>query len=75
MVKLYTTPTCAACVLAEKYFKEKGVEYEKINLLKDEELQRRVILEAGSMSVPIIEINGQYVSGFNEKEISRLLDK
>ena len=65
MVKLYTTPTCSACVLAEKYFKEKGVEYEKINLLKDEELQRRVILETGSMSVPIIEINGQYVSGFN----------
>jgi glutaredoxin-like YruB-family protein len=73
-VKIYTAPGCPFCVLAKEYLKEKGVEFEEIDVSKDEKGIQEIIEKTGQMGVPVIEINGEIVIGFDKERINQLLN-
>jgi glutaredoxin-like YruB-family protein len=73
-VKIYTAPGCPFCVLAKEYLKEKGVEFEEIDVSKDEKGIQEVIEKTGQMGVPVLEINGEIVIGFDKERIDQLLN-
>jgi glutaredoxin-like YruB-family protein len=72
-VKIYTTPTCPLCFLAKEYLKEKGIEFEEIDVSKNEAAAMEMIQKSGQMGVPVIEIDGQIVVGFDKEKIDELL--
>jgi glutaredoxin 3 len=72
-VKIYSTPTCPYCKLAKEYFKEKGVEYTEVDVSTDMEGQKEMIEKSGGMSVPVIDIGGEVVVGFDKDKIEGLL--
>jgi len=72
-VKIYTTPTCAFCQMAKSYFKEKGIEYEEIDVTKDPSKVEEMIKISGQMGVPVILINGKVILGFNKGAIDDAL--
>jgi glutaredoxin-like YruB-family protein len=72
-VKIYTTPSCPFCFMAKEYFKEKGIEFEEIDVSKDEKAAIEMIQKSGQMGVPVIEIDGQIVIGFDKEKIDELL--
>jgi len=72
-VKIYTTPTCPFCFLAKEYLKEKGIEFEEIDVSKNEAAAMEMIQKSGQMGVPVIEIDGQIVVGFDKEKIDELL--
>jgi len=72
-IKIYTTPTCPFCNLAKQYLKEKGIEFEEIDVSKDEKAAMEMIQKSGQMGVPVIEIDGQIVVGFDKERINELL--
>jgi glutaredoxin-like YruB-family protein len=72
-VKIYTTPTCPFCFMAKEYLKNRGIEFEEIDVSKDEEKAREMIEKSGQMGVPVIEIDGQIVVGFDKEKIDELL--
>jgi glutaredoxin-like YruB-family protein len=72
-VKIYTTPFCPFCKLAKEYLKEKGIEFEEIDVSKDEEAAKEMIQKSGQMGVPVIEIDGKIVVGFDKEKIDQLL--
>ena len=74
-VKIYSTPTCPYCKTAKEYFKEKGVEYTDVDVSKDTEGQKEMIEKSGGMSVPVIDIDGNIVIGFDKAKIEELLKK
>jgi glutaredoxin-like YruB-family protein len=73
-VKIYTAPGCPFCFLAKEYLKEKGVEFEEVDVSKDEKALQEVIEKTGQMGVPVLEIDGEIVIGFDKERIDQLLN-
>jgi glutaredoxin-like YruB-family protein len=73
-VKIYTTPSCVFCAMAKEYLKERGVAFEEIDVSKDEKAAMEMIEKSGQMGVPVIEIDGQIVIGFDKERIDELLN-
>jgi glutaredoxin-like YruB-family protein len=72
-VKLYSTPTCAYCKKAKRYFKENNIEFREFNVAKDQKRADEMMKKSGQMGVPVIDVNGKIIVGFNEPEIERAL--
>ena len=73
MVKVYTTPACPYCFTLMGFLKEKGIEFEEVDVSKDEKARDEMIKKSGKLEAPIIEIDGQIVGGFDKEKIVKLL--
>ena len=73
-VKIYSTPTCPWCKMVKAYFKEKGVQYEDFNVATDVKAQEEMIQKSGQMGVPVIDIDGKIVVGFDKEKINEYLN-
>ena len=72
-IQIYTTSNCVYCKMAKAWFKENKVEYEEINLEGNSEKQREMIEKSGQMGVPVIDIDGQIIIGFDKEAIKQAL--
>jgi len=73
MVKVYSTPTCPYCVTLKEFLKEHNVEFEDIDVSSDREAAEEMIKKSGQMGVPVADINGEIVVGFDKEKIKSLL--
>ncbi|MEK7658076.1 MAG: glutaredoxin domain-containing protein [Patescibacteria group bacterium] len=73
MIKIYTTQTCPYCVMAKDYFKQKGVQYEEFDVSSDEKAREEMINKSNQMGVPVLDIDGVIIVGFNRSEIDKVL--
>lgn len=73
-ITIYTTNTCAYCVMVKKWLASKGKEYSEINIDEQPEKQQEAIELTGSMSVPITLIKNndetRVVVGFNIPQLA-----
>jgi glutaredoxin-like YruB-family protein len=74
-VKVYSTPTCPYCVLAKKYFSSKNIPYEDLDVSKDRNAAGEMIQKSGQRGVPVIDIDGKIIIGFNQNEIDEAIGK
>lgn len=72
-VKVYSTPTCPWCHKAKDFLKENKVEYEDINVAEDAKARDVMIEKSGQMGVPVIDIDGTIILGFDEPKMRELL--
>jgi glutaredoxin-like YruB-family protein len=72
-IKIYTTPTCAFCKMAKDYFKSKGFEYVEYDVSTNIDKQKEMIDKTGQFSVPVIDIDGKIIIGFDKPKINQLL--
>lgn len=72
-VILYTTPTCTYCKSAKAFFEEHGVDYEEIDVSQDVQKAQELIEKTGQTGVPVIEIDGEVIIGFDKRRIARAL--
>jgi glutaredoxin 3 len=73
-ITIYSTPTCHFCNLAKDFFKEKGVKYEEFNVATDLAKRKEMVDKSGQMGVPVIDIGGSIVVGFDEEQVAGLLE-
>ena len=73
-VKIFSTPSCAYCELLKEFLKDKGVEFESIDVSQDEESQNYIMEKTGKITVPVAEIDGEIVIGFDKPKIMELLN-
>ena len=73
IIKVYSTPTCPYCVTLKEYLKEHNIEFEDIDVSQDEKAQDEMIDKSGQMGVPVVDIDGEIVIGFNKEIINQLL--
>lgn len=73
-VTIYTTPTCVYCKAAKDFFKEHNIEYVEKNVAEDEQARDYMVEKSGQMGVPVIDIKGNIVVGFDEKKLTELLE-
>ncbi|KAJ53922.1 glutaredoxin-like YruB-family protein [Clostridium tetanomorphum] len=75
MIKIYTTATCPYCKKAKAYLDMKKVEYENIDVLKDKKGREELIKLSGQQSVPVLNIHGEIMVGFDKYAIDEALNK
>ncbi|MCK5589320.1 MAG: glutaredoxin family protein [Candidatus Pacebacteria bacterium] len=73
-VIVYSTPTCMHCNMVKEYFDEKGVKYESIDVIENQEKGKYIVEKTGQMGVPVVEIDGEFVIGFNQPLIAEKLN-
>lgn len=73
MIKVYSTPTCPWCVKAKNFLNEKGVEFEDIDVSASDEARNELVEKSGQMGVPVLDINGKIIVGFNQATIEEAL--
>lgn len=74
MVKVYSTPTCPYCFTLKEFLKERGIEFEDIDVAQDAKARSEMIKKSGQMGVPVVEIDGNIVIGFDKEKICKLLN-
>ena len=64
-VIIYSTPACTYCMMAKKYLAANNVEYEEINVAENKKAADEMIEKSGQRGVPVIDINGTIIIGFD----------
>ena len=72
-IKIYSTPTCPYCKLAKEFFKSKNLKFSDIDVSADPAAANEMIEKSGQMGVPVIEIDGQIIIGFNQQKLQEII--
>ena len=72
-VKIYSTPTCPYCKMAKQFLTENNLQFEDIDVSSNQSAAQEMISKSGQMGVPVLDINGQIVVGFDKGKIKQLL--
>ncbi|MDD5331521.1 MAG: glutaredoxin family protein [Candidatus Nanoarchaeia archaeon] len=75
MINIYSTDMCPWCHRVKAYLKEKGVKFNEFNVGEDREKAREMIEKSGQMGVPVIDIDGEIIVGFDKEAIDEALEK
>lgn len=59
--------------MAKEFFKENNIEFEEINVESDQKAAAEMIAKSGQTGVPVIEINGKIIVGFDKEGIKKAL--
>ena len=73
-VIVFSTPTCSYCNMAKQYFRRNKIRFKDVDVSRDEAAARDLVRRTGQMGVPVIDINGRLIVGFDKPQINRLLD-
>ena len=72
-IKVYSTPTCPYCIKTKQFLKSKNVEFEDIDVSSNQAAADEMIQKSGQMGVPVLDIEGQIIIGFDEQTIKQAL--
>lgn len=72
-VTIYSTQTCPYCIKAKEFFKEHKVEYQEFDVSRNEAVLQDMIDKSGQLGVPVIDIDGKIVVGYNKPKLTELL--
>jgi glutaredoxin-like YruB-family protein len=72
-VIVYSTDTCPYCVMAKDWFKQEGFDFEEKNVGIDRLAGQEMVEKSGQMGVPVIDIDGEIIVGFQPSVFKHLL--
>lgn len=73
-VEIYSTPVCKYCNAAKDFFKNNNVEYVEYNVAADQKRREEMVEKSGQLGVPVIDVGGDIVVGYDEKVLRELLE-
>jgi len=72
-VTIYTTTSCVFCKMTKEFFKEHNVVYEEKNAAADPAARDELIQKSGQLGVPVIDVDGKLIIGFDQAQLRQLL--
>ncbi len=72
-VMIYSTPACPFCQRTKQFLRDNNVEFEDIDVSADQERIREMIQKSGQMGVPVVDIDGDIIVGFDKEKIAKAL--
>ncbi len=72
-VIVYSTPTCPYCVYAKEFFTEQGIAFENVDVSVDRARAQEMVQKSGQMGVPVVDIDGTILVGFQPDAFAKLL--
>ncbi|TFG65136.1 MAG: NrdH-redoxin [Spirochaetales bacterium] len=74
-VSIYTTPSCGYCVRAKNYLQEKHIPFTEYNVAADLRKAEEMMRKSGQMGVPVLDVHGKIIIGFNQQELEKALKR
>lgn len=72
-ITIYTTPSCVYCKMTKDFFKEHNVEYEEKDVSADEAALQEMVKKSGQLGVPVVDVDGKIVVGFDKATLRTLV--
>ncbi len=72
-VIVFSTPSCPYCRKAKRYLQKHGIRFTDVDVSRDVRAARDMVRISGQQGVPVIQIGGRVVVGFDRPKIDRLL--
>ena len=72
-IKVYSTSTCPYCHKAKDFLKENNIQFEDIDVGIAPEAGKEMMDKSGQMGVPVIDIDGEIIVGFDKSAIQKAL--
>jgi len=72
-VKIYSTPTCPYCIRAKQFLKENSIIFEDVDVSSNQQAAEEMIQKSGQMGVPVLDIDGEIIIGFDKERIKQTL--
>lgn len=73
-VKVYSTSTCPYCARLKSFLREKNIPFENIDVGSDPQKAKEMVEKSGQTGVPVIDIDGKIIMGFDKKAILKELE-
>jgi len=72
-VIVFSTPTCPYCQAVKRYLQQRGIPFKDIDVSRDPIAARDMVRRSGQQGVPVIDINGKIIIGFDRAKIDAAL--
>jgi glutaredoxin-like YruB-family protein len=72
-VKVYSTSTCPWCIRVKQFLKESNVVFEDYDVGSDQLKADEMVKVSGQMGVPVLDIEGEIIVGFDKDRIKQIL--
>ncbi len=73
-VKIYSTPTCSYCYIIKDFFKKNKIKFEDIDVSKNKKGADEMVEKSGQISVPVVDIDGEIIIGYEMEKIKKALN-
>ena len=73
MITVFTTKTCAYCKVVKQYLTTKGKEFQVVDVEEQPEKRQELFEKTGVMTVPITQVDDQYIVGWNRSRFAEVL--
>ena len=73
MIKIYTTNSCPWCTKTKTYLKSRGLDFKELNVQDDMSAREEMIKSSKQIGVPVLDINGTIIIGFNKDAIDKAI--
>lgn len=72
-ITVYTTPTCGFCHMLKEYLTDKKIEFDTKDITTDQNAYQEILEKTSQLGVPVIDIDGTVVLGFDRPKIDAVL--
>lgn len=72
-VIVYSTPNCPWCIRVKQFLKENNILFLDWDVSVDQAAADEMVKKSAQMGVPVLDIDGQIVTGFDKERIKQLL--
>jgi len=72
-ILVYSTPTCPYCIRTKQFLKDNNIAFEDINVSLNQAAASEMVSKSGQMGVPVLDIDGEIIVGFDKERIKSAL--
>jgi len=72
-ITVYSTATCPYCAMVKNFLKDNNINFENKDVGQDHQAAREMVEKSGQMGVPVVDIDGEFIVGFNKPAIVKAL--
>lgn len=72
-VKIYSTPTYPWCIRTKQFLKDNNIVFEDIDVSVNQTAAEEIVRKSGQMGVPVLDIEGEIIVGFDKERIQQTL--
>ena len=73
-VKIYTTSTCPWCMKTKEFLKARNINYKEVNVGVDEKARNEMFEKSGQFGVPVTDVNGTVIVGYDKEALQKALN-
>jgi len=72
-IKIYSTPSCIYCKMAKDFFAKNNIQFTEYNVAEDEKAREEMVNKSHQLGVPVIDVDGKIIVGFDKKTLASLV--